>query len=746
MSDKLAGSRWRSAENLLKLIKSVEKQKGYSLASSSGGYNRHKALEIAAKHMGLDKTIGQGYNDFADKLKWGPIPEKLKQNILGSHFNHETPKYIFRGITPGKNIADPFKFDNAGLSANFLHGSPSFGSAAHYSKTFGPGRGNEVYQVFKPTKDQAYMPDFTAVNFVDKATGKLTSNAERLTWDKQIPFLKQHANAIEKEHPGRFDAPTKAYTAFKDLVYETPVFPKNKTLGTFLTRLKPSDSSSDFSILGQTKTLLDRAEVARIPNSLKNKAIQMALENQKQIYPVKQASERVRVVMPYKGQYLMETLNNPKWPDNLGKRRFVGGGVEEGETPEQAAARELFEELGIKINPKRFKHLGLDTAEKTPMHYLQLQRHGLKPGEYKSTAGSDPIIYLNKGIPAGSDYLGADLASLLKRSDWQVPSKQQLDSPSITPKSPAPIKPLPTKAPAMPLKTNTANLQYNTTMPASPAARTNTLNIPGGYYNAGTQANTASAAEYSQAATQNNQNATIRNKVMEDWLSSNYSKADVGGFGANRLAAHEAIAGNIQRMPEYYSNTKALADMARERRMATPHRTLAPSPQLSAGGSYGQTRKNVTQSRDVYVVPQEHRSADEERPAGWNPYITEIHEREHAGAQRVDPNADDLTNTFQFETPAVLAELANSAQAAYDAGSGKPLQGNFTITPSSAKPFNVPLETLRREAYRRGHTGGQGNVSMTEMLNSPEGQEFIRMNLRRAEFAERERMKQQNAQ
>lgn len=459
---------------------------------------------------------------------------------------------------------------------------------------------------------------------------------------------------------------------------------------------------------------------------------------------IKQAAERVRVVMPYKGQYLMETLNNPKWPDNLGKRRFVGGGVDEGETPEQAAARELFEELGIKINPKRFKHLGLDTAEKTPMHYLQLQRHGLKPGEYKSTAGSDPIIYLNKGMPAGSDYLGADLVSLLKRSDWHIPSKQQLDSSPTTPKSPAPIKPLSTKAPAMPLQAKPVNTQYDTRIPASPMARPiSSMNVPGGYYNAGTQATATPAAEYGPNAQQNPQNATIRNKVMEDWLNSNYSNANSGAFGPNRLAAHQAISGNIQRLPEYYSNTKALAEMARDRRMATPHVMQAPSQRMSTDqGSYGDVTADDSTVRKMYVTPQEHRVNDE-RPVGWNQNITEIHEREHAGAQKVDPNADNLTSTFQFETPAVLSELANSAQAAYDAGSGKPLQGNFTITPNSAKPINVPLETLRQQAYRRGHTGGQGNVSMTEMLNSPEGQEFIRMNLRRAEFAERERMKQQ---
>ena len=130
----------------------------------------------------------------------------------------------------------------------------------------------------------------------------------------------------------------------------------------------------------------------------------------------KEAVDRVRVVLPYEDQYLMETLQNPKWPQNMGKRRFIGGGVDEGETPEQAATRELMEELGAKIDASKFKYLGFDPKETAnKLHYLQLDDHGLKPGKYKATVGSDPFIYLNQGLPSGSDYMGADLAKLIRR-------------------------------------------------------------------------------------------------------------------------------------------------------------------------------------------------------------------------------------------------------------------------------------------------------------------------------------------
>ena len=121
--------------------------------------------------------------------------------------------------------------------------------------------------------------------------------------------------------------------------------------------------------------------------------------------------DRVRVVMPYEGKYLLEELKNPAYPQNLGRKRFVGGGVERGETHQQAAARELQEELSLSHKPEDFSYLGHDPVEQH-MHYLELKNHTLKPGQYKANKGSDPIIHLVHGDTSDPNYWGAKLDAL----------------------------------------------------------------------------------------------------------------------------------------------------------------------------------------------------------------------------------------------------------------------------------------------------------------------------------------------
>lgn len=111
------------------------------------------------------------------------------------------------------------------------------------------------------------------------------------------------------------------------------------------------------------------------------------------------------MVLPYQGEYLLERLLNPDWPSSMGKKRHVGGGIERDERVEEAAAREMHEELGVVVNPEDFVYLG----EFENQYYIELLEHNLVPGKYKASRGSDPEITLEKGLPSGDDYIGPDL-------------------------------------------------------------------------------------------------------------------------------------------------------------------------------------------------------------------------------------------------------------------------------------------------------------------------------------------------
>jgi 8-oxo-dGTP pyrophosphatase MutT (NUDIX family) len=113
-------------------------------------------------------------------------------------------------------------------------------------------------------------------------------------------------------------------------------------------------------------------------------------------------------MLPYEQDYLLERMNNPKYPQNLGRTRPPGGGIDPGETPESAAARELFEELGVKVDPASFRHLGNHAGDYGDEAYLQLDDHGLKPGQYTASIGGDKIIELLRGSLKDPSYWGAD--------------------------------------------------------------------------------------------------------------------------------------------------------------------------------------------------------------------------------------------------------------------------------------------------------------------------------------------------
>lgn len=137
--------------------------------------------------------------------------------------------------------------------------------------------------------------------------------------------------------------------------------------------------------------------------------------NQKDLAKLRQksAASRVRVAMPYGKGYLMERMNNPKFPDNLGKVRFPGGGIDEGETAEEAAVREMQEELGLTVDPAMLKRLGIHPyGTYGPEQYFSYDEHGLEPGDYEATVGGDKQIELLESGTDNPNFWGSTLDEL----------------------------------------------------------------------------------------------------------------------------------------------------------------------------------------------------------------------------------------------------------------------------------------------------------------------------------------------
>ena len=120
---------------------------------------------------------------------------------------------------------------------------------------------------------------------------------------------------------------------------------------------------------------------------------------------------RVRIILPLDNQYLMEELNNIKYPERIGMLRFPGGGVEIGELPKQAAVRELYEELGLRIKSEQLELLSVIPHHKWSFdeYYFVLRNHGLQPGIYIPIDPNigDPEVTLVIAHPKDKRYFGA---------------------------------------------------------------------------------------------------------------------------------------------------------------------------------------------------------------------------------------------------------------------------------------------------------------------------------------------------
>lgn len=130
--------------------------------------------------------------------------------------------------------------------------------------------------------------------------------------------------------------------------------------------------------------------------------------------PRKTTQQRVRVILPAaNGQYLLQKAQAS------GKYRHAGGGVEPGEALEEAAIRELWEELGVSraFSKKRLKYLGPDPRPEwgEKEHYYLLDRHSVQPGRYTATNNPKEIVEMEAIAPTADNYWGPDIELLLNR-------------------------------------------------------------------------------------------------------------------------------------------------------------------------------------------------------------------------------------------------------------------------------------------------------------------------------------------
>lgn len=92
---------------------------------------------------------------------------------------------------------------------------------------------------------------------------------------------------------------------------------------------------------------------------------------------------RVFIDIPVPGGRLMEKLTDPNLP-GLGTMRLPGGRIEEGETAEQAAVREIREELGMEVaigDLALQSEMCIDVWGAGPV--LRLINHNIQPGDYQ---------------------------------------------------------------------------------------------------------------------------------------------------------------------------------------------------------------------------------------------------------------------------------------------------------------------------------------------------------------------------
>lgn len=106
--------------------------------------------------------------------------------------------------------------------------------------------------------------------------------------------------------------------------------------------------------------------------------------------------------------YQDEIIITKNWLGAQNKWRLPGGGVHNNEDPKDAASREIFEELGLKIGINELKQLGNDPiiAKESYNYYL-----------YQANLVSKPILKIDQKEILKANFVKISAAKDLKLSD-----------------------------------------------------------------------------------------------------------------------------------------------------------------------------------------------------------------------------------------------------------------------------------------------------------------------------------------
>lgn len=113
--------------------------------------------------------------------------------------------------------------------------------------------------------------------------------------------------------------------------------------------------------------------------------------------------DRVEVLLQdAEGNFLVEQMLDVRYPENRGKIRLQGGAIEEGETPEDAAIRELQEEYGIKLRSRNLWRMADADLPCGSVVFRFMADHGCENiGEQHSGLGLERLVACQTIPPVG---------------------------------------------------------------------------------------------------------------------------------------------------------------------------------------------------------------------------------------------------------------------------------------------------------------------------------------------------------